>query len=395
MASTHLAPNYAPLPVVLAQGKGSWVTDINGKTYFDALAGYSALNFGHLNNELIATAKQQLDTLTLTSRAFDNNLLDPFADALCKLAGTEMMLPMNSGAEAVETALKAMRRWGHLTKGAAPEAGTIIVADGNFHGRTLAIVSFSTDPIAHDGYGPFATGFTIVPYGDLAAFEAALTPETVGVLLEPIQGEAGVIIPPADYLPGVQRLCKEHEVLLTLDEIQSGLGRTGKTFARELTGTTPDLMCLGKALGGGIMPVSAVTGRADVLGLFTAGTHGSTFGGNPLACALGIKVCEMLESGVYQEAATELGKGFSERLQSFVDEGLLVAQRSVGLWAGIDLDPRCGSGHQLCETLMEHGVLAKDTHGLTIRLAPPLTTSAEDIDWMLDRLEESLRQFIC
>ncbi|MCL2881472.1 MAG: ornithine--oxo-acid transaminase [Coriobacteriia bacterium] len=395
MASSHLAPNYAPLPVVLAQGKGSWVTDVKGKTYFDALAGYSALNFGHLNPELIATAKQQLDTLTLTSRAFDNNLLDPFSDALCELAGTEMMLPMNSGAEAVETALKAMRRWGHLVRGVEPEEGIIIVADGNFHGRTLAIISFSTDPVAHDGYGPFAPGFRIVPYGDLAAFEAALTPEVVGVLIEPIQGEAGVIIPPDDYLPGVQKLCNEHNVLLTLDEIQSGLGRTGKTFARELTGTEPDLMCLGKALGGGIMPVSAVTGRADVLDLFTAGTHGSTFGGNPLACAIGLKVCEILESGVWQKAATELGVGFSERLQGFVDEGLLIAQRSVGLWAGIDLDPRCGSGRQLCETLMERGVLAKDTHGLTVRLAPPLTTSTEDLDWMLDRLEESLRQFVC
>ncbi|MCL2655461.1 MAG: ornithine--oxo-acid transaminase [Coriobacteriia bacterium] len=394
MASPHLAPNYAPLPVVLAQGKGSWVTDTGGKTYFDALAGYSALNFGHLNNELIATAKQQLDTLTLTSRAFDNNLLDPFADALCALAQTEMMLPMNSGAEAVETALKAMRRWGHLVKGVAPDVGTIIVADGNFHGRTSTIISFSTDPVAHDAYGPYAPGFTIVPYGDLAAFEAALTPETVGVLIEPIQGEGGVIIPPADYLPGVQRLCKEHEVLLTLDEIQSGLGRTGKTFARELTGTTPDLMCLGKALGGGIMPVSAVTGRADVLSLFTAGTHGSTFGGNPLACAIGLKVCEILETGVWQEAATELGKAFSERLQSFVDEGLLVSKRSVGLWAGLDLDPQYGTGHDLCVTLMERGVLAKDTHGSTIRLAPPLTTSAEDLDWALDRLEESLRQLV-
>ena len=391
MASSHLAPNYAPLPVVLASGKGSWVTDIEGKTYFDALAGYSALNFGHLNNELIAVAKQQLDTLTLTSRAFDNNLLDPFADALCELASTEMMLPMNSGAEAVETAIKAMRRWGHLKRGVAPEDGVIIVAEGNFHGRTSTIISFSTDPVAHDGYGPYMSGFTIVPYGDLAAFEAALTPEVVGVLIEPIQGEGGVIIPSADYLPGVQRLCNESGVLLTLDEIQSGLGRTGTTFARELTGTTPDLMCLGKALGGGIMPVSVVTGRADVLELFSAGTHGSTFGGNPLACAIGLKVCEMLQTGVWQEAARELGERLSARLEDFVDEGLLLAQRSVGLWAGIDFDPEFGTGRELCEALMERGVLAKDTHGSTIRLAPPLTTSAEDLDWALDRLEEALR----
>ncbi|MCL2332592.1 MAG: ornithine--oxo-acid transaminase [Actinomycetia bacterium] len=394
MASSHLAPNYAPLSVVLAKGKGSWVTDVNGKTYFDALAGYSALNFGHLNNELIAATKQQLDTLTLTSRAFDNNLLDPFADALCALAGTEMMLPMNSGAEAVETALKAMRRWGQLVKGVSPEVGAIIVAEGNFHGRTSTIISFSTDPVARDGYGPYMPGFTIIPYGDLAAFEAALTPETVGVLLEPIQGEGGVIIPPADYLPGVSRLCKEHDVLLTLDEIQSGLGRTGKTFAHELYGVAPDLMCLGKALGGGIMPVSALTGRADVIGLFTAGTHGSTFGGNPLACAIGIKVCEMLERGTYQQAATDLGATLAERLQSFVDEGLLTAKRSVGLWAGLDLDPQHATGRMLCEELMERGVLAKDTHGSTIRLAPPLTTSAEDLDWALDRLEESLRQLV-
>ena len=394
MASTHLAPNYAPLPVVLAKGKGSWVTDVDGKDYFDALAGYSALNFGHLNDELIAAAKDQLDTLTLTSRAFDNNLLDPFADALCALAQAEMMLPMNSGAEAVETAIKAMRKWGHLVRGVAPEDGTIIVAEGNFHGRTSTIISFSNDPVAHDGYGPYTPGFTLVPYGDLAAFEAALTPETIGVLIEPIQGEAGVIIPPAGYLPGIQSLCNEHNILFTLDEIQSGLGRTGKTFARELTGTTPDLMCLGKALGGGIMPVSAVVGRADVLGVFTAGSHGSTFGGNPLACAIGLKVCEILERGTYQAAATELGQTFSARLADLVDAGLLLRQRSVGLWAGLDLDPRYGTGRDLCLALMGHGVLAKDTHGSTIRLAPPLSTSAEDLDWMLDRLEESLRQLV-
>ncbi|MCL2331929.1 MAG: aminotransferase class III-fold pyridoxal phosphate-dependent enzyme, partial [Actinomycetia bacterium] len=329
-----------------------------------------------------------------TSRAFDNNLLDPFADALCSLVGTEMMLPMNTGAEAVETALKAMRRWGYLVKGTDPESGTIIVAAGNFHGRTSTIISFSTDPVARDHYGPYMPGFTIVPYGDLAAFEEALTPDIVGVLLEPIQGEGGVIIPPSDYLPGVSRLCQEHNVLLTLDEIQSGLGRTGTTLASETVGVTCDLMCLGKALGGGIMPVSAVTGRADVLGLLTAGTHGSTFGGNPLACAIGIKVCEILERGTYQKAATELGKTLSARLQSFVDEGLLSAQRSVGLWAGLDFDARYGTGRDLCEALMERGVLAKDTHGSTIRLAPPLTTSTEDLDWMLERLEESLRHLV-
>ena len=394
MATSHLAPNYAPLPVVIRSGEGSWVKDVDGKTYFDALAGYSALNFGHRNPELIAAAKEQLDTLTLTSRAFDNDRLDPFADALCALASTEMMLPMNTGAEAVETALKAMRRWGNLVKEVDPERSTIIVADGNFHGRTSTIISFSTDPVAHDGYGPFMPGFVIVPYGDLAAFKAALTPEVVGVLLEPIQGEGGVVIPPADYLPGVAKLCKEHEVLLTIDEIQSGLGRTGTTFARELTGVTPDLMCLGKALGGGIMPVSAVTGRADVLGLFTAGTHGSTFGGNPLACAIALKVCEILARGVCQKAATELGAMLSARLQGFVDEGLLIARRSVGLWAGIDIDPQYGTGRDLCELLKEQGVLAKDTHGSTVRLAPPLTTSAEDLEWALSRLEKSLLQLV-
>ncbi|MCL2332316.1 MAG: ornithine--oxo-acid transaminase [Actinomycetia bacterium] len=394
MATSHLAPNYAPLPVVIRSGEGSWVKDVDGKTYFDALAGYSALNFGHRNPELIAAAKEQLDTLTLTSRAFDNDRLDPFADALCALASTEMMLPMNTGAEAVETALKAMRRWGNLVKEVDPERSTIIVADGNFHGRTSTIISFSTDPVAHDGYGPFMPGFVIVPYGDLAAFKAALTPEVVGVLLEPIQGEGGVVIPPADYLPGVAKLCKEHEVLLTIDEIQSGLGRTGTTFARELTGVTPDLMCLGKALGGGIMPVSAVTGRADVLGLFTAGTHGSTFGGNPLACAIALKVCEILARGVCQKAATELGAVMSARLQGFVDEGLLIARRSVGLWAGIDIDPQYGTGRDLCELLKEQGVLAKDTHGSTVRLAPPLTTSAEDLEWALSRLEKSLLQLV-
>ncbi len=394
MASSHLAPNYAPLPVVLAQGKGSWVTDVNGVKYFDALAGYSALNFGHLQPDIVAVAKKQLDTLTLTSRAFGCNLLEPYADALCALSETDMMLPMNSGAEAVETALKGMRKWGHVVKGVAPEDGIIIVADGNFHGRTTTIVSFSTDEDAREGYGPYTPGFKIVPYGDLAAFEAALTPETVGVLLEPIQGEAGVIIPPADYFPGVRTLCDEHHIMFTADEIQSGLGRTGHTFACELTGVKPDLMTLGKALGGGIMPVSAVVGTSEVLGLFTAGTHGSTFGGNPLACAIALKVIELLSTGEYQKRARDLGKTFSARLQGFVDEGLLVAQRSVGLWAGIDLDPRYGTGHDLCVELMKQGVLAKDTHGSTIRLAPPLSTSEEDLHWALDRIEAALRALI-
>ena len=390
VSTGHLAHNYHPLPITLTSGQGAWVRDDAGADYLDLLAGYSALNFGHRHPALTAAAHAQLDRLTLTSRAFDHDLLETFADRLTALTGTEMMLPMNTGAEAVETAIKTARKWGYEVKGTPAGRATIIVADGNFHGRTTTIVSFSTDDDARRGFGPFAPGFRVVPFGDAAALVDAIDSTTVAVLLEPIQGESGVIVPPAGYLPAVRAACDAAGVLLIADEIQSGMGRTGTTVACELWDVRPDLMLLGKALGGGILPVSAVVGRADVLGVLTPGTHGSTFGGNPLACAVGIAVVELLETGEYQARARALGEHLSARLDALVADGALAAQRSVGLWAGIDLDPARGTGRELCERLLERRVLAKDTHGSTIRLAPPLMIGADDLDWALDQLTEAL-----
>lgn len=390
VTGSHLAHNYHPLPITLTSGEGAWVRDAAGTRYLDLLAGYSALNFGHRHPGLTAVAHAQLDTLTLTSRAFDNDLLETFATKLTALTGTEMMLPMNTGAEAVETAIKAARKWGHKVKGVPADRGTIIVADGNFHGRTTTIISFSTDDDARRGFGPYTPGFTVVPFGDTAALIAAIDENTVGVLLEPIQGESGVIVPPEGYLPAVRAACDAANVLLIADEIQSGLGRTGTTLACELVGVRPDLITLGKALGGGILPVSAVVGRADVLGVLTPGSHGSTFGGNPLACAVGIAVVDLLETGEYQARARELGAHLQARLDALVADGSLAARRGVGLWAGIDLDPARGTGRELCERLLARRVLAKDTHGSTIRLAPPLMIAATDLDWSLDQLKKAL-----
>ncbi|WP_448059179.1 ornithine--oxo-acid transaminase [Cellulomonas hominis] len=394
--ASPLAPNYRPLPVTLASGSGSWVRDVDGLMYLDMLAGYSALNFGHRHPGLIAAAHAQLDRLTLTSRAFDHDLLLPFAAALTELAapvvvGTPMMLPMNTGAEAVETAIKAARKWGYEVRGVAPEQATIVVAANNFHGRTTTIVSFSTDEDARRGFAPYTPGFRVVPFGDVDALRDAIDETTVAVLLEPIQGEQGVVVPAAGYWPAVRALCTEADVLLIADEVQSGLGRTGTTFALELWGVRADLVTLGKALGGGILPVSAVVGRADVLGVLTPGTHGSTFGGNPLACAVGIAVVDLLRTGAPQARAAELGRHLHSRLHTLRESGLLEASRGVGLWAGIDVDPARMSGRELCERLLRHGVLAKDTHGATIRLAPPLTIALDDLDLAVDRLALALR----
>lgn len=399
-ASAVLAHNYHPLPVTLVDGLGSWVTDTEGKRYLDLLSGYSALNFGHRHPALTAAAHAQIDRLTLTSRAFDHDLLVPFAEALAGLvgplvAGPPMVLPMNTGAEAVETAIKAARKWGYDVKGVPDGQATIVVADGNFHGRTTTIVSFSTDPDARRGFGPYTPGFRIVPYGDAEALAAAIDETTVAVLIEPIQGEQGVVIPPATYLPAVRAVCTAADVLLICDEIQSGLGRTGTTLASELWGVRPDLVTLGKALGGGVLPVSAVVGRSDVLGVLTAGTHGSTFGGNPLACAVGLAVVDLLSDGSLQASAAALGAAWGVRLDALVDDGLLGSVRRAGLWAGLDVAPGRSSGpvsgRDLCERLLSLGVLAKDTHGSTIRLAPPLTISTEDLDLATDRLESALR----
>lgn len=389
-AEARTAHNYHPLPVVLSEAEGAWLTDVDGRRFLDFLAGYSALNFGHGHPRLLAAAHAQLDRLTLTSRAFVHDRFADFCAALGDLAGKEMVLPMNTGAEAVETAIKVARKWGYDVKGVPDGAARIIVAAGNFHGRTTTIVGFSDDPDARGGFGPFTPGFDLVPYGDLAALEAAVTPDTVAVLIEPIQGEGGVVIPPDDYLPGLRALCTREQVLLVADEIQAGLGRTGRTFACDHAGVVPDLYVLGKALGGGVVPVSAVVGDRDVLGVLHPGQHGSTFGGNPLACAVGLKVVEMLASGEFQARASDLGVVLRDRLQAMVGNGV-VSFRARGLWAGVDVDPALGTGRDVCERLLARGVLAKDTHGSTIRLAPPLVISADDLAWGLDQLEAALR----
>jgi ornithine--oxo-acid transaminase len=390
LTERRAAHNYHPLPVVLAHGDGAWVTDVEGRRYLDCLAGYSALNFGHRHPRLVARAQQQLGRLTLTSRAFYNDQLGPFAEALGSLVGKQMILPMNSGAEAVETAIKVARKWGTEVKGVAADRARIVVMDGNFHGRTTTIVGFSTDDIARAGFGPFTPGFDLAPYGKADAVEDAITDDTVAVLLEPIQGEGGVHIPPDGFLRRVRELCDRRGVLLIADEIQSGLARTGRTLAVEHEGVVPDIVILGKALGGGILPVSAIAADPDVLAVITPGSHGSTFGGNPLASAVGHEVCLMLETGEFQARAAELGARLEAGLTG-LGSPVVREVRCRGLWAGVDFDPTVITGREMSERLVEHHVLAKDTHGSTIRLAPPLVCSDEDIDLLVSAVGAVLR----
>ncbi|MFF9773785.1 ornithine--oxo-acid transaminase [Streptomyces sp. NPDC013978] len=384
-----LAHNYHPLPVVVARAEGTWVEDVEGRRYLDMLAGYSALNFGHRHPALIEAAHRQLDTLTLTSRAFHNDRLAEFAESLAELTGLDMVLPMNTGAEAVESAIKVARKWAYEVKGVPADRATIVVADGNFHGRTTTIVSFSTDPVARDGFGPFTPGFRVVPYNDLAALEAAVDETTAAVLIEPIQGEAGVLIPDDGYLRGVRELTRRTGSLFIADEIQSGLGRTGRTLAVEHEDVLPDAVLLGKALGGGIVPVSAVVARREVLSVLRPGEHGSTFGGNPLAAAVGSAVVELLRTGEFQLRAAELGGVLREGLTELVGRGV-VGFRARGLWAGVDVDPAIGTGREISHRLMERGILVKDTHGSTIRLAPPLTITGTELRSALGTLGEVL-----
>ncbi|MFE9838078.1 ornithine--oxo-acid transaminase [Streptomyces sp. NPDC005551] len=385
-ADAHSAHNYHPLPVVVATADGAWMTDVEGRRFLDLLAGYSALNFGHGNRRLIEAARAQLERVTLTSRAFHHDRFAAFCAQLAELCGMELVLPMNTGAEAVETAVKTARKWGYRVKGVPDGRARIVVAGDNFHGRTTTIVSFSTDAGARADFGPYTPGFDIVPYGDLPALRAAVTQDTVAVLLEPIQGEAGVVVPPPGYLRGVRELTRERNVLFVADEIQSGLGRTGQTFACEHEGVVPDMYVLGKALGGGVVPVSAVVSGREVLGVFRPGEHGSTFGGNPLACAVALEVIAMLRSGEYQRRAAELGDHLHRELGVLRDEGRLTAVRGRGLWAGVDIAPAYGTGREVSERLMDRGVLVKDTHGATIRLAPPLVIGKDDLDWGLAQL---------
>ena len=387
-ADLHSAHNYRPLPVVIASAEGAWVTDVDGRRYLDMLAAYSAINFGHRHPRLIAVAQRQLERVTLVSRAFQHDQFGPFCAELAAMASMEMVLPMNTGAEAVETAIKTARKWGYEVKGVPADEAVIIAFDGNFHGRTTTIISFSTDQEARDSYGPYTPGFRIVPYGDAQALAAAMDDRVVGVLVEPIQGEAGVIVPPAGFLARVRELCTHWGALMIADEIQSGLGRTGTTFACEHDDVVPDMYVLGKALGGGIVPVSAVVSSAAVLGVFKPGQHGSTFGGNPLGCAIAREVIAMLSTGEFQERSAKLGTHMHDRLAALPASAVRDV-RGRGLWAGVEFTAL--SGRDVSERLMAAGVLAKDTHGATIRLAPPLMISQDDLDWAIDQLDAIVR----
>lgn len=384
-----VADNYFPLPVTLARGEGSWVWDVDGRKYLDLLAGYSALSFGHRHPRLVQAAHDQLNMLTLTSRAFRSSNLAGFCAQLADFCGMQVVLPMNTGAEAVETGIKLARKWGYEVKRIPPDTAEVIVMAGNFHGRTTTIVSFSDDPVARDGFGPYTPGFVTVPDGDADRLRAAMTARTVAVLLEPIQGEAGVQIPPDGFLRAVRELCTEAGVLMIADEIQSGLGRTGERFACDHEGVVPDVYLLGKALGGGILPVSAVVSRAEVMQVFTPGTHGSTFGGNPLAAAVGSAVLDLLSEGDVLANVRRLEPVLRDALLALPRERVQ-AVRVRGLWAGMDLVDR--TGRELSEALVRRGVLCKDTHGRTLRLAPPLTISEQDLRWGLAEVAAELAQ---
>lgn len=380
----HTAHNYAPLPVVAAHAEGVWITDVEDRRYLDCLSAYSAVNFGHRHPEIVAAAHAQLDQLTLVSRAFHSQALGGFCAALAALCGKEMVLPMNSGAEAVESGIKLARKWGTDVKGVPAGLANIVVADNNFHGRTITIVGFSSDETARNGFGPFTPGFRSVPFGDVDAVAAAVDQHTVAVLLEPIQGEAGIVVPPDGYLPAVRTICDERDVLMIADEIQSGLARTGRTFAADHWGVVPDIYLLGKALGGGVVPLSAVVADRKIMAVLHPGEHGSTFGGNPLAARIGSTVVSMLRRGEFQVRASELGAHLHSRLRSLVGHGVS-AVRGLGLWAGVDIDPRIGTGKQLSLRLAERGVLVKDTQQSTLRFAPPLVITAAEIDWAVDQ----------
>jgi len=388
--ATYGARNYKPLDVVLVRGERVWVWDTEGRRYMDCLAAYSAVNQGHCHPRILAALVEQAGKLTLTSRAFRNDQLGPFYEEICALTRSHKVLPMNSGAEAVESAVKTVRKWGYTVKGVPEDRAEIIVCAGNFHGRTLGIVGFSTDPSARRGFGPFAPGFKVVPYGDAAALEAAITPHTVAFLVEPIQGEAGVIIPPAGYLATARDLCSRHNVMLILDEIQTGLGRTGRMLAEEHEGIEADLTLVGKALSGGFYPVSAVLSNQAVLDVLNPGEHGSTFGGNPLACAVARAALRVLVDERLAENAAEMGDYFLASLETLRSPKIREV-RGRGLMLAIELDPAAGGARQVCEALQARGLLCKETHDHTIRLAPPLVVTRDEIDWAMDRIADVFR----
>ena len=381
------ARNYQPLDVVITRGRGIWVWDVEGNKYLDFLSAYSAVNQGHCHPKIAAVVKEQIDRLTLTSRAFRNDQLGPLYKELCELTNSHMVLPMNSGAEAVESCIKAVRKWGYREKGIPEGKAEIIVCENNFHGRTITIVGFSTEPQYQDGYAPFTPGFKIIPFGNAQALEDAITPYTVAFLVEPIQGEAGIIIPPEGYLRDVRRICTEHDIAMITDEIQTGLGRTGKMLAEEHEGIEADLTLIGKALSGGFYPVSAVLSNKEVLGVFQPGDHGSTFGGNPLGCAIARMAIKVLvEEGMIENAAA-MGDYLLGRLQR-IESSHIKEVRGKGLMIGVELHEEAGGARRFCEALMDRGLLCKETHKHVVRFAPPLVIQKEDVDWAFERIEE-------
>jgi ornithine--oxo-acid transaminase len=384
------ARNYKPLDVVISRGQGVWVWDEAGRKYLDCLSAYSAVNQGHCHPRIIAALTEQAQRLTLTSRAFRNDQLGLFYEEVCQLTNSHSVLPMNTGVEAVESALKVARKWGYEVKGVAPGAAEIIVCAGNFHGRTLSVVSFSTDPLSTTGFGPFTPGFKVVPFGDAAALEAAITPQTVAVLVEPIQGEAGVIIPPAGYLTAVRAACTQHDVILILDEVQTGLGRTGRLLAEQHEGIEADLTVVGKALSGGVYPVSAVLSNKEILGVLKPGEHGSTFGGNPLACAVARMALKVLvEEGMVENAALQGARMMAGLAE--IRSGAIKEVRGRGLMIAVELHPEAGGARAYCEALQRRGLLCKETHDHTIRIAPPLVITAVETDWALEQFDAVLR----
>ncbi|MCL2376704.1 MAG: ornithine--oxo-acid transaminase [Defluviitaleaceae bacterium] len=381
------ATNYKPLPVVLSEGEGIWVKDVDGNTYMDMLSAYSSLNQGHRHPKIIKALKDQADKITITSRAFHNDQMGDFLKKLCDMSGFSKSLPMNTGAEAVETCIKAVRKWALKTKGI--EDGEIIVARDNFHGRTITAISFSSEPQYREGFGPFTPGFVIVPYGDAAAMEAAITPKTIGVMLEPAQGEAGVIIPPKGYLKEVRALCDKHKMMMILDEIQTGFGRTGKLFCFEHEGIRPDVLAVGKALGGGVYPVSAMLSNDEVMSVFRPGDHGSTFGGNPLGAAVGKAALEVLEDENLVEKSATLGQFFMDELAK-MNSPYVKEIRGMGLFVGVEIKEECGLARPFCEKLMELGLLCKETHHQTIRFTPPLVITKEELIDALEKIKKVL-----
>lgn len=387
LSNRYGARNYEPLPIVIAKAEGVWVEDPEGNRYMDMLSAYSALNHGHRHPRIVQALKEQADRVTLTSRAFHSEALGLFYAKLAAYTGKAKILAMNTGAEAVETAIKAMRRWAYRVKGVLPDEAEVIVCEGNFHGRTLTITSFSSSEEYKSDFGPFTPGFKLVPYGDLAALEAAITPNTAALLIEPIQGEAGIIVPPDGYLAAAARLCAERGVLFAADEIQTGFGRTGRRFACDWEGVTPDVLILGKALGGGVMPISAVAASEEVLGVFEPGSHGSTFGGNPLACAVAVAALDVLEEERLAERSDRLGTRLMAGLRA-IRSPYVRDLRGRGLFVGIELDREA---RPFCERLMGMGLLCKETHVNTIRFAPPLVVTEEELDWALERIEAALK----